>query len=156
VLPGVGNFGAAAQRIAPERVALHDALLDGMPCLGICLGMQLLFEASEEAEGAGIGIFAGAVTRLQTERVPHMGWNQVDPHDDAIFTGTAPLVAYFANSYVCAPTDPAATIAWTEYGDTRFPAAVRRGSTWGVQFHPEKSAAPGLRLLHNFLAAVAP
>jgi imidazole glycerol-phosphate synthase subunit HisH len=152
VLPGVGNFGAAAARLQPARASLRDALRDGKPCIGICLGMQLLFETSEEGEGSGIGAIPGRVRRLHAARVPHMGWNDVDDTShDALFTEARPMVAYYANSYVCEPDDPEAVIAWTDYGDERWAAAVRRGRTWGVQFHPEKSGAPGLRVLQNFL-----
>jgi glutamine amidotransferase len=152
VLPGVGNFGAAAARLAPARDSLRAALEDGTPCLGICLGMQLLFDASEEAGGRGIGAIPGHVRRLLAARVPHMGWNGVEAAGDPLFEDTGDLVAYYANSFVCEPEDPDTVIAWTEYDGERWPAAVRRGRTLGVQFHPEKSGAPGLRLLRNFLA----
>jgi len=151
VLPGVGNFGAAAARIATHREALRDALAEGKPCLGVCLGMQLLFERSEEAEGTGIGALPGSVRRLRAARVPHMGWNEVEMSDDPLFTGTAPFIAYYANSYVCEPEDPTAIIARTELDGERWAAAVRHGSTLGVQFHPEKSGSPGIQLLRNFL-----
>jgi glutamine amidotransferase len=151
VLPGVGNFGAAAKRIASRREALRDALADGKPCLGVCLGMQLLFEDSEEAEGMGIGALPGGVRRLRAARVPHMGWNEVEATNDTLFAGTAPLIAYYANSYICEPADPSTVIAQTELDGERWAAAVRKGRTLGVQFHPEKSGAPGLRLLQNFL-----
>lgn len=156
VLPGVGNFGAAAARLAPFRDELRDALLDGKPCIGICLGMQLLFETSEESGGAGLGVLPGRVRRVHGQRVPHMGWNGVEDASDSIFEGTAPLIAYYANSYICEPADASAIIAWTEYDGERWPAAVRNGQTWGVQFHPEKSGAPGVRLLHNFLRQASP
>jgi glutamine amidotransferase len=155
VLPGVGNFGAAASRMGSDVDALRVALERGKPCLGICLGMQLLCERSEEASGRGIGVFRGEVKRLDSHRVPHMGWNSVDAGSDPLFRGVNPLVAYYANSYVCEPADPLGVIAWTEYGGVRFPAAMRRGKTWGVQFHPEKSGAPGLQLIRNFLDQVA-
>jgi glutamine amidotransferase len=151
VLPGVGNFGAAAARIAPHREALRAALAEGKPCLGVCLGMQLLFESSEEADGAGIGALPGRVRRVRAARVPHMGWNEVEMGGDPLFTATSRLIAYYANSYVCEPDDPTAVIARTELDGERWAAAVRQGSTLGVQFHPEKSGAPGIRLLHNFL-----
>ncbi|HEX7118407.1 MAG TPA: imidazole glycerol phosphate synthase subunit HisH [Longimicrobiales bacterium] len=153
VLPGVGAFGAAAGRLAPAAAAVATALRDGFPALGICLGMQLLLDASEEGAGAGLGVIAGRVRRLRAPRVPHMGWNAVEPVEpaDPIFAGAEPLIAYYANSYVAEPADAARVIAWTEYGGERFPAAVRAANAWGVQFHPEKSGAPGLRLLRNFL-----
>ena len=154
VLPGVGAFGAAAERLAPGREAMRAAIARGLPTIGICLGMQLLFEASEEGEGAGLGVIPGRVTRLNAVRVPQIGWNAVDP------TGTEPLfsrapvpMAYYANSYVCRPTDPRAVTAWTEHEGDRFPAAVRAGRAVGVQFHPEKSSGDGVRFLHAFLDA---
>jgi len=153
VLPGVGSFGAAAARLAPAAADLRAALLDGFPALGICLGMQLLTEASDEGPGAGLGVVPGRVRRLRAPRVPHMGWNAVDAGADPLFDGTTPLVAYYANSYVVEPADPRSVIAWTEYEGERFPAAVRARNAWGVQFHPEKSGAPGLRLIRNFLEA---
>lgn len=154
VLPGVGSFGAAAARLAPAADRLRTALLDGFPALGICLGMQLLTEASDEGPGAGLGVVAGRVIRLRAPRVPHMGWNSVDDGVDPIFRDTAPLVAYYANSFVVEPADPRQVIAWTEYEGERFPAAIRTMNTWGVQFHPEKSGASGLRLIRNFLETV--
>jgi glutamine amidotransferase len=153
VLPGVGAFGAAATRLAPRREWLRDALRDGLPCLGICLGMQLLLESSEEGEGRGLGLLDGRVRRLAARRLPQMGWNSVETSADPIFTAVPDLIAYYANSFVADP-DPSYAIGWTTYEDDRFAAAVRVGRTVGVQFHPEKSAAPGLRIVQNFLAEV--
>lgn len=152
VLPGVGAFGEAAAALASGREPLGEALHGGFPCLGICLGMQLLFERSEEGEGEGLGVMAGEVRRLKAPVVPHMGWNDVIPQrGDPLLGGIPSLVVYFAHSYVACPLDPAAVVAETEYRTVRFPSIVRVGRTWGVQFHPEKSSASGLRLLENFL-----
>jgi imidazole glycerol-phosphate synthase subunit HisH len=151
VLPGVGAFGAAAARLSEATVAVHEAVAAGKPCLGICLGMQLLFESSEEGIGQGLGLLGGRSRRLLARRVPHMGWNEVDMVQDPLFTGLDRLIAYYANSYVVQPTDGGEVIAWSDYGSERFPAAVRRDRVVGVQFHPEKSGAPGLRLIRNFL-----
>jgi len=151
VLPGVGAFGPAAAALGAHRERMLQALGDGIPCLAICLGMQLLFDASAESEGTGLGWIAGQVRRLAAARVPQMGWNGVETQPDPLFDGVTGLVAYYANSYVCDAVDAAAVIAWTDYMGDRFAAAVRRGRTWGVQFHPEKSAAPGLRIIDNFL-----
>jgi imidazole glycerol-phosphate synthase subunit HisH len=156
VLPGVGAFGAATAQLAAGAAALRAAIDDGVPCLGICLGMQLLFETSDEGVGAGLGLLAGRVRRLRSKRLPHMGWNEIVMADDPLFTGLDPFVAYYANSFVVEPADDAQVIAWTTYGNERFPAAVRRDNVRGVQFHPEKSGAPGLRLIRNFLAEVRP
>lgn len=142
VLPGVGAFGPAARSIARDRDALRDAIHDGFPVLGICLGMQLLFSSSEEATGAGLGVMSGQVTRLRASRVPHIGWNTLE------FEGESPLpAAWFANSYACRPADQEVVTAWSTHEGDRFPAMVRRGKVAGVQFHPEKSSDAGVRFL---------
>jgi glutamine amidotransferase len=155
VLPGVGSFGAAVAALGDEGPRVRRALAEGLPCLGICLGMQLLFERSEEGEGGGIGLIAGRVRRLRARRVPQMGWNDVETGSDSIFAGAAPLIAYYANSYVCEADDPSVVIAWSQYEGERFAAAVRAGLSWGVQFHPEKSSRSGLRVIRNFVQEVA-
>ena len=157
VLPGVGAFGPAADRLQPARDPFNEALEAGYPCLGICLGMQLLFEASDESPGRGLGLLAGRVRRLRADRVPQMGWNSVEPDAgaagawDPLFAGVAEPIAYYANSYVTDPDDPHVVIGWTTHEADRFAAAVRYRRTWGVQFHPEKSSAAGLQLIRNFL-----
>lgn len=153
VLPGVGAFGLAAERLAPGRLAIQAALRGGLPCLGICLGMQLLFDASDESvrEARGLQIFSGEVTRLRAQRVPQIGWNAVDAADDDLFVRAPLSYAYYANSYVCRPVDASVVRAWSTHEDDRFAAVVRAGRTVGVQFHPEKSSGPGLRFLHAFL-----
>ena len=154
VLPGVGAFSAAVRALPAEPEIVRRALENGLPCLGICLGMQLFFDESEEGEGRGIGLIPGRVRRLQASVVPQMGWNDVETAPDDLFTGMDGLVAYYANSFICEPADPSAAIAWSTVDDDRFVAAVRRGRTWGVQFHPEKSSLRGRRVVANFLAAV--
>jgi imidazole glycerol-phosphate synthase subunit HisH len=154
VLPGVGAFGPAASQLGPGAAALQAAIAAGKPCLGICLGMQLLYETSEEGVGTGLRVLPGRVRRLHGRRIPHMGWNEVAMIDDPLFTGLDDLVAYYANTYVVEPADESDVIAWTTYGSERFPAAVRRDAVWGVQFHPEKSGTAGLRVIRNFLAQV--
>jgi glutamine amidotransferase len=152
VLPGVGAFGSAAERLAPGREAMRDAIRRGLPTIGICLGMQLLFDASDEGAGEGLGIIAGRVTRLDAVRVPQIGWNGVAPAGDDSLFATAPLpIAYFANSFVCRPKDERVVVAWTEHEGDRFASAVRARQTVGVQFHPEKSSSDGVRFLHAFL-----
>lgn len=153
VLPGVGAFGAAADRLAPGRVAMRDALESGLPCLGICLGMQLLLDSSEEAGTAhrGLGVLPGRVTRLRAARVPQIGWNAIEHATDPLLD-TAPLeVAYYANGFVCRPDDEGVISAWSTHEGDRFAAVVRQGRTVGVQFHPEKSSRAGVRFLHAFL-----
>jgi glutamine amidotransferase len=152
VLPGVGAFGAAASTLAPQAPGLRAALASGFPCLGICLGMQLLFDSSEEGFGLGLGAVRGQVRRLRARRVPHMGWNLVTPNgDDALFDGIESMAAYYANSFIAEPSNADEVVAWTEYDGQRFAAAVHRDRTWGVQFHPEKSGVVGLQLIRNFL-----
>ncbi len=150
VFPGVGAFGAAVGRLRPALPALRRAISSGTPVLGICLGMQVMFERSDESAGEGIGAFTGDVRRLRAERVPHMGWNEVSHVGDPLFEGIPTGERfYFANSYVCHPMEKVG-IADTRYGET-FTSAVRKGHAFGVQFHPEKSGTVGLRLLRNFV-----
>jgi imidazole glycerol-phosphate synthase subunit HisH len=151
VLPGVGAFGAAAARLAPGRADMRRAITEGLPTIGICLGMQLLFYSSDEGVGAGLGIIPGRVTRIGAERVPQIGWNAVDGAHDSLFAAAPLPIAYYANSFVCRPSEDSSVIAWSEHEGDRFPAAVRVGSTVGVQFHPEKSSSAGVRFLHAFL-----
>lgn len=153
VLPGVGSFGAAVRSLEGHRARIRESLASGYPCLGICLGMQLFLDTSEEGTGKGIGFVPGRVRALQGRVIPQMGWNDVDMGDDPIFSGLDRLVAYYANSYVCEPEEGESVIARTTYEGTTFAAGLRVGQTWGVQFHPEKSSAPGLRLIRNFLEA---
>ena len=148
VLPGVGAFAAAAARLERGLETMRDALVDGLPCIGICLGMQLLFEASDEGPGRGLGLIAGRVTPLVATRVPHIGWNELE--------GAGSLTtAWFANGYACRPADPAVVAAWTTHESDRFPAVVRSGRTLGVQFHPEKSSAAGVRFLRDAVRELA-
>ena len=152
VLPGVGAFGQAADRLAPGRAAMRAALDGGLPCLGICLGMQLLFDDSDEnAPNVGLGVVSGRVTRLDARRIPQIGWNSIDDGQDPLLADAPLPYAYYANSYVCRPVDRSVVRAWSEHDGDRFPAVVRVGNTVGVQFHPEKSSTPGLRFLHAFL-----
>jgi glutamine amidotransferase len=155
VLPGVGAFSAAVRALPPDPGPVREALEGGLPCLGICLGMQLLFDGSEEGEGRGIGLVPGRVRRLRAAVVPQMGWNDVDTSEDPLWDGLGDLVAYYANSFVCEPDAPEQAIAWSDYGESRFVAAVRRHRTWGVQFHPEKSSFAGRRVIANFLREAA-
>ena len=160
VLPGVGAFGAAAAQLAAARSDIVAALEAGLPCLGICLGMQLLFRDSDESPGDGLGFISGRVRRLAALRTPQMGWNDVEVANgtaarDPLFEGTDGPVVYYANTYVPAPGPDEQVIGWSTYEGDRFAAAVRKKNVWGVQFHPEKSADDGLRIIGNFLAQVS-
>lgn len=152
VLPGVGAFGAAAEAIGPSRDVMRDAILGGLPTLGICLGMQILFEESEEGGGPGLGVVPGAVTRLAAARLPQIGWNALEDAEDPLIAQAGLREAYYANSFACRPRDPGVVTAWSTHGDDRFPAAIRAGSVVGVQFHPEKSSAPGVAFVRAFIA----
>jgi imidazole glycerol phosphate synthase glutamine amidotransferase subunit len=151
ILPGVGAFGEAVKRIdgLGLRLPIMDHVLRDKPLLGICLGMQLLFESSEESPGApGLGILPGAVCRFREKLpVPHIGWNDVVPTGRSVLFPEGGGVFYFVHSYFAAESD--ASVAATDYG-VRFASAVQKGNVFGVQFHPEKSQAAGLRLLRSF------
>lgn len=151
VLPGVGNFAAASHALEGSREAVRAAIAGGLPTLGICLGMQLLFERSEEGGGAGLGVIPGRVTRLDAARIPQIGWNSVEWGDDPLFREAPVAEAYYANSFVCRPTAPDVVTAWSTHEGDRFAAAVRAGNAVGVQFHPEKSSAAGVRFVRAFL-----
>ena len=155
VLPGVGAFAPAAAHLAAARATMRDAIAGGLPVIGVCLGMQLLFDRSEEGGGEGLGVIPGTVTRLAAPRVPQIGWNTIDDARDLALARAGLRTAYYANGYACRPDDEGAVVAWSTHGDDRFPAMVRRGRAVGVQFHPEKSSAPGVRLLRALLAECA-
>jgi len=151
VFPGVGAFGAAMDALRPVLPSLRRKILrERTPTLGVCLGMQILFERSEESPGEGLSVLKGDVKKLLAPRIPQMGWNEVRWRADPLFAGVAPgSQFYFANSYVCSPSEDIG-IADSEYGQV-FSSAVRRENLCGVQFHPEKSDVQGLRLLENFV-----
>jgi glutamine amidotransferase len=160
VLPGVGNFGACmhALRSSGLEAATLDAAHDHRPFLGICVGMQMLFDGSDESPGVrGLGVVPGRITLLpRTVRLPQMGWNTltVTPGSRLLADLPDPTWCYFVHSYAPEPADDGVVAAWCEYG-RRFAAAVERGSLWATQFHPEKSGTVGLALLANFVAAAA-
>ena len=161
VLPGVGHFDEAMRRLRAGGLddVVADAAASGVPVLGICLGMQLLLDTSEEAPGArGLGLIPGAVRRLDTARkVPQIGWNPVEWSPGiplGTLEGPERRTYYFVHSYAARPDDPAHVAGTADYGGP-FVAAVSRGRVAGVQFHPEKSSRAGLALLGRWLASVA-
>jgi glutamine amidotransferase len=155
VLPGVGAFGTAVASLDRARHAIRDAVSEGLPILGVCLGMQLLFEESAEGTGAGLGLIPGVVRRLRAARVPQIGWNTVTPALPVRDVETPALeLAYYANSFVCQPDDRSCVTSWSTYGGDRFPASVTAGpndNVVGVQYHPEKSSVAGVRALRQIV-----
>ncbi|WP_297515568.1 imidazole glycerol phosphate synthase subunit HisH [Thermococcus sp.] len=156
VLPGVGNFGAVMERLEPLRRVILDAINEGKPFLGICLGLQLLFEGSEESPGKpGLRVFRGQVVRFQGVRTPHIGWNQLWKRKDCpLFEGIRDgAYFYFVHSYYAEP-DEDVTAGVTDYESKGrkvvFTSAVWRDNVYAVQFHPEKSGRNGLILMRNF------
>jgi glutamine amidotransferase len=160
VVPGVGAFGAAMSSLSELDLLapIRDAAGAGRPVLGICLGMQLLFERSYElGDTVGLGLLGGQVTRLDVGtsglRIPHIGWNDVSFERPSPLTAGLPedgCAFYHVHSLAAHPEDPADVIATTEYGE-RFATVVGHGNVLGVQFHPEKSSRDGLALLGNFV-----
>ena len=164
VLPGVGAFGACMASLSESGLTepVLRSIEAGKPFLGICVGMQILFdESSEFGPVRGLGVLPGRVVRFRSTgvKIPHMGWNAVTPR------GAVPALAgiddgtwfYFVHSYYAEPADPRHVAATAEYGGEEFTAAVARDNVFATQFHPEKSQAAGLRLLANFVrTATAP
>jgi glutamine amidotransferase len=151
VFPGVGAFGDTMEKLRERGLIepIKAAIARGVPFLGICVGMQALFEESEENPGIkGLCVLKGKVVRFTQGKVPQIGWNRLEQADAEIF-GEGGFV-YFVNSYYCAPEEPI-TVATTEYG-VRFASAVRSNNVCAVQFHPEKSGTYGLEILRRWLA----
>lgn len=155
VLPGVGAFAACMKALTELGFdgLVREQVAKGTPLLGVCVGMQMLFEESEEfGRCTGLGLLLGRVRRFEKDLVvPQVGWNQIrqrakHPLFDGIDSGE---FFYFVHSYYCAPVDSYTVVGETDYGIT-YASVVARENIWGVQFHPEKSQAVGLRLLHNF------
>ncbi|MCL1600661.1 MAG: imidazole glycerol phosphate synthase subunit HisH [Actinomycetia bacterium] len=153
VLPGVGATGAAMDRLNETGMADAVTAWEG-PLLGICVGLQLLFDRSDEDAQPCLGLMAGTVRQVTGQPLPHMGWNDVNHRRDPLFDGIpSGEPFYFVHSYAPAPLDEDQTIATAHHGSP-FTAAVRSRNRVGVQFHPERSGAAGFRLLSNFVANV--
>lgn len=158
ILPGVGAFGDAMEKLRTYELdkVIQEVVAKNTPFLGICLGLQLLFESSEESEGVeGLGILKGKVVRLPEEsdlKIPHIGWNSLKyPNPGRLFTGIAEdSYVYFVHSYYLQAKDPSIVTATTEYG-TLIHASVEQGNVFACQFHPEKSSEVGMQILKNFL-----
>ncbi len=161
VLPGVGAFAHCMEElgVAGMTDVVLDAAASGRPFFGICVGMQILFEESEEfGRVRGLGVLPGRVTRFRSRsvKIPHMGWNALEKKTpNSMFDGIADgTYYYFVHSYYAQPTDTALLAATSTYGDEEFAAAVGRDNVFATQFHPEKSQDAGIRLLRNFVRSV--
>lgn len=162
ILPGVGSFGDAMENL--RRFGLVEVIRrvteQGTPFLGICLGLQLLFESSEESPGVeGLGLLPGKILRIPAGeglKIPHMGWNDITfPHPGRLFAGVEEhSYVYFVHSYYLKAEDPSIVTAVTRYG-TGIHASVEKGNVFACQFHPEKSSDVGLQILKNFAAICA-
>ncbi|MBW9223333.1 imidazole glycerol phosphate synthase subunit HisH [Methanothermococcus sp. SCGC AD-155-E23] len=163
VFPGVGNFKSAVVNLSRRYygISLREALLESIenkvPFLGICLGMHLLMESSEEGgDLEGLGVVEGKVIRFRgVDKIPHMGWNNVELlRDTPLFEGVGnKQYFYFVHSYHVKPLDDSVVVGVSEYG-YRFPCVIQRDNIYGTQFHPEKSSKIGLKLIENFLELI--
>jgi glutamine amidotransferase len=156
-LPGVGNFSAAAAKLGAVREELIDTVKSGTPIFGICLGLQLFFQDSEEGAGKGLALFEGRTVRLPSSvKVPHMGWNTLRMvKQNEIWEGIEDKAyVYFVHSLYPVPVDKEIVCAETDYGAT-FTSAIASKNVYGTQFHPEKSGDIGLKILKNFAKIVS-
>jgi len=155
ILPGVGNFDSAIHAIRKDSGLFMDAIDDGMPVLGICLGLEMLFDHSEEGTLDGLMVLPGEVLLLPRKqvKVPHMGWNNLEPIKDSklLYGIDDGAWVYFVHSYHINPRNKSIIVATSEYGDI-LPVAIERKNVFGTQFHPEKSGIVGSKIIKNFLA----
>lgn len=157
ILPGVGAFGAAMEHLNKTGFtkAIREYVLTGRPFLGVCLGLQLLFETSEESRGVkGLSLLSGKIIRFRSKnvKIPHIGWNQIeimkkDPILKGIFQNE---YFYFVHSYYARPEDPSDVLTMTAYGNEKFTSGICRKNIYAFQFHPEKSQDEGLKIYKNF------
>lgn len=162
ILPGVGSFDPAVQQLRRRGLVepIQQAIASGKPFLGICLGLQILFDSSEEGSEPGLGIIPGKVRRFRSEpelTIPHMGWNQLEltqPHAPLWQNLSSQPWVYFVHSYYVDPVDPDVRAATVTHGSQTVTAAIARSNLMAVQFHPEKSSTIGLQILSNFVSLV--
>ena len=162
VLPGVGSFDPAVQRLRSRNLVepIQNAITSGKPFLGICLGLQVLLEASEEGKEPGLGIVSGTVRRFRPEpeiTIPHMGWNELEftqPHHPLWEQLPGNSRVYFVHSYYVDPTESGTRAATVTHGSQTVTAAIARDNLMAVQFHPEKSSSVGLQIISNFVTQV--
>jgi imidazole glycerol-phosphate synthase subunit HisH len=161
VVPGVGHFSAciASLRRSGLEEVVRRFIADERPVFGICVGMQLLYDGSEEGDEPGLGLLPGRVERFPAGAVvPHLGWDVVHPaagaEEDPLLAGVAGERLYFVHAYYAVPDDPGHVVGRCAYGGVDFPCLVREGSVVGTQFHPEKSGPVGARLLANWIASL--
>lgn len=150
VFPGVGAFDKTMERLLPHREGICRRLDAGVPALGICIGMQINFDSSEEGKSKGLGFISGKVVKLETEMTPHMGWNTVET-EDRLMDGIKSRCFYFAHSYYGRPRISGDAAGMTEYCGQNFPSMFRKKNFYGTQFHPEKSGESGLKFISNFI-----
>jgi len=156
IIPGVGSFGDCMTNLVPFRDKLFEVIDSGIPMLGICIGMHVLFDHGEESDSAGFGLIAGDVIRLpRGVKIPQMGWNEMRIRQDSdLLSGiNNGDFFYFVHSYYCVPADDSTIIATTDYG-VDLAAVVEKDNIHAVQFHPEKSSSKGLIILNNFVEMV--
>ena len=151
VFPGVGAFDCTVAPIDPLSKKINERLEAGVPCLGVCIGTHILFPCSDEGQLTGISFFDGKVRMLKSRTVPHMGWNTVEGKDP-LMEDVPDNHFYFAHSYYCDPADRDVVKGTTEYEGFEFATLMRRKNVVATQFHPEKSAESGLKLLKNFVS----
>ncbi|AGI47551.1 imidazole glycerol phosphate synthase, glutamine amidotransferase subunit [Thermoplasmatales archaeon BRNA1] len=150
MFPGVGAFDSTMERLLPVREQVRERLEAGVPTLSICIGAQIMFSASDEGKGPGIGVYEGRVRKLGSKTVPHMGWNTLNT-EDPILEDIGSRHFYFAHSYYCDAV-PDIVKGTTEYEGFIFPTLMRKYNIVSTQFHPEKSSVSGQKFLKNFYA----
>mgnify|MGYP000885013236 FL=1 len=154
VLPGVGAFDPAAETLNTYKNDILENLNDGLACFGVCLGMQIKIEKSEEGELPGLGIIKGEVRKIESKRTPHMGWNDIYGNDK-ILKQSGMTNGYYANSFVCQPEDDKVVVALSKQDNDEFPAIVKQDNITGVQFHPEKSSVGGINFLREYVRSLS-